>query len=165
MTEAFVALGSNIEPEAHLRQAARLLREGFMNTRFSACYRNPAIGFVGADFINAVARFETALSVEALITALRAIERQCGRGPADPRWGPRAIDVDLLLYGELVARTASYTLPRPDLARRVYMLGPLAQLAPDLRYPPDGPSIAELWSRFPHGSGELTRIELDLAST
>ena len=163
MTEAFVALGSNIEPEAHLLKAARLLRAGFRNTRFSACYRNPAFGFVGAEFVNAVAGFDTTLPVEALIAALRDIETQCGRGPADPRWGPRAIDVDLLLYGQLVASTANYTLPRPDLARRIYMLGPLAQLAPDLPYPPDGPSIAELWSRFPRGPGELTRIELDLA--
>jgi 2-amino-4-hydroxy-6-hydroxymethyldihydropteridine diphosphokinase len=163
VTEAFVALGSNIEPEAHLSQAARLLREGFVTTRFSACYRNPAFGFVGADFINAVAGFDTALSVEALITALRRIETQCGRGPADPRWGPRAIDVDLLLYGQLVASTPDYTLPRPDLARRIYMLGPLAELAPDLRYPPNGPSIGELWGRFPRGPAQLTRIELDLA--
>jgi 2-amino-4-hydroxy-6-hydroxymethyldihydropteridine diphosphokinase len=162
VTEAFVALGSNIEPEAHLRQAARWLRERFVNTRFSACYRNPAFGFVGADFVNAVAGFETALPVEPLIAALREIETQCGRGPDDPRWGPRAIDLDLLLYGQLVGSGPDYALPRPDLSRRVYMLGPLAQLAPELRYPPSGPSIEELWSRFPRGSAGLTRIELDL---
>jgi 2-amino-4-hydroxy-6-hydroxymethyldihydropteridine diphosphokinase len=162
VTQAFVALGSNIEPEGHLRHAARLLREGFVHTRFSACYRNPAFGFVGADFVNAVAGFETALPVEALVTTLREIETQCGRGPADPRWGPRAIDLDLLLYGQQVGSGPGYTLPRPDLARRAYMLGPLAQLAPELRYPPDGPSIAELWSRFPHGPAGLTRIELEL---
>jgi 2-amino-4-hydroxy-6-hydroxymethyldihydropteridine diphosphokinase len=165
VTRAFVALGSNIAPEMHLRQAARLLRERFVDTRFSACYRNPAFGFVGADFVNAVAGFDTTLSVEALVAALREIETQCGRWPADPRWGPRAIDLDLLLYGELVGSTPDYTLPRPDLARRVYMLGPLAQLAPELRYPPNGPSIAELWSRFPQSPTGLTRIELDLAGT
>jgi 2-amino-4-hydroxy-6-hydroxymethyldihydropteridine diphosphokinase len=162
--EAFVALGSNIEPEAHLRQAAHLLRERFVNTRFSACYRNPAFGFVGADFVNAVAGLDTALSVEALIAALREIETQCGRGPADPRWGPRAIDLDLLLYGEIVGSGPGYTLPRPDLSRRAYMLGPLAQLAPQRRYPPDGPSIAELWNRFARTPAALTRIELDLGS-
>jgi 2-amino-4-hydroxy-6-hydroxymethyldihydropteridine diphosphokinase len=164
VTEAFVALGSNIDPEAHLLKAAHLLRGQFANTRFSACFRNPAFGFVGADFVNAVAGFETALSVETLIAALREIETQCGRGPADPRWGPRAIDLDLLLYGQLVDSSPDYTLPRPDLSRRAYMLGPLAQLAPQLRYPPDGPSIAELWGRFPQAPAGLTRIELDLGS-
>jgi 2-amino-4-hydroxy-6-hydroxymethyldihydropteridine diphosphokinase len=164
VTEAFVALGSNIEPEAHLRQAARLLRERFAGTRFSACYRNPAFGFAGADFVNAVAGFDTALPVGQLITALRATETQCGRGPADPRWGPRAIDLDLLLYGQLVGSGQGYTLPRPDLTRRAYMLGPLAQLAPQLRYPPDGPSVAELWSCFPQAPAGLSRIELDLDS-
>jgi len=163
VTEAFVALGSNIEPEAHLRQAAQLLHRRFGHTRFSGCYRNPAFGFTGADFVNAVAGFETALPVEALIAALREIEKQCGRGPDDPRWGPRAIDLDLLLYGQLVDSTPAYTLPRPDLTRRAYMLGPLAQLAPELRYPPDGPSIAELWSRFPQAPAGLTRIGLTLS--
>ncbi|HTT04582.1 MAG TPA: 2-amino-4-hydroxy-6-hydroxymethyldihydropteridine diphosphokinase [Steroidobacteraceae bacterium] len=164
MTEAFVAIGSNIEPEAHLRQAAHLLRERFVNIRFSVCYRNPAFGFIGADFVNAVAGFDTSLPVGSLITVLREIETQCGRGPADPRWGPRAIDLDLLLYGQLVGGGQGYTLPRPDLTRRAYMLGPLAQLAPQLRYPPDGPSVAELWSRFPQGPAGLIRIELDLGS-
>lgn len=164
MTAAFVALGSNIEPEAHLRQAARLLRERFANTHFSACYRNPAFGFVGADFVNAVAGFDTELPVESLIAALREIEMQCGRGPADPRWGPRAIDLDLLLYGQLVGSGPGYTLPRPDLTRRAYMLGPLAQLTPQLRYPPDGPSVAQLWSHFPQAPAGLTRIELDLGN-
>ena len=163
MTEAFVALGSNVEPEAHLCAAARLLRQRFPGSRFSACYRNPAFGFAGADFVNAVAGFTTSLPVAELLGALREIETRCGRGPADPRWGPRAIDLDLLLYGALVGSGPGYTLPRPDLARRAYMLGPLAQLAPGLQYPPEGPSIAELWRRFPQAPAGLTRIELDLA--
>lgn len=164
MTGAFVALGSNIEPEVHLAQAARLLRQRFHSARFSACYRNPAFGFSGADFVNAVAGFDTALTIEALLTELRDIETQCGRGPADPRWGPRAIDIDLLLYGDTVGSGPDYTLPRPDLVRRAYMLGPLAELAPGLRYPPAGPSIAELWHRFPEAPAGLRRTELDLAS-
>lgn len=164
MTEAFVALGSNIEPEAHLRRAAQLLRQQFEQARFSACYRNPAFGFSGEDFVNAVAGFVTSLPVEALLARLRVIETQCGRRPDDPRWGPRVIDLDLLLYGETVGSGPGYVLPRPDLTRRAYMLGPLAQLAPELKLPPCGPSIAELWSRFPGGCAGLTRIALDLAT-
>jgi 2-amino-4-hydroxy-6-hydroxymethyldihydropteridine diphosphokinase len=164
VTEAFVALGSNIEPQAHLTQAAQRLRQRFPGTRFSGCYRNPAFGFTGADFVNAVAGLQTTLSIAALLSELRDIEAQCGRRPADPRWGPRAIDLDLLLYGDTVASGAGYTLPRPDLTRRAYMLGPLAELAPTLRYPPHGPSIAELWSRFPQVPPGLQRTALDLAS-
>jgi 2-amino-4-hydroxy-6-hydroxymethyldihydropteridine diphosphokinase len=166
MSEAFVAIGSNIEPERHLCQAARALRGCFAGVRFSACYRNAAFGFEGADFINAVAGFSTTLSIEALLAQLRSIETDCGRGPADPKWGPRAIDLDLLLFGEHVGHGAGYTLPRPDLIRRAYMLGPLAQLSPQQHYPPAGPTIGELWARFRVAQAAdadgLRRIDLDL---
>ncbi len=161
MSRAFVALGSNIEPEVHLRQAAHLLRARFPDTRFSRCYRSPAFGFSGEDFINAAAGFASELSVEALLIELRAIERQCGRAAADERWGPRAIDLDLLLYGDLVGGGPGYMLPRPDLTARAYMLGPLAELAPELRYPPDGPTIGQLWMAYPEPR-DLTPVELEL---
>lgn len=160
--EAFVALGSNIDPEQHLARAARALRQRFADVRFSACYRNRAFGFEGPDFINAVAAFTTALPIAELLATLRAIESASGRGAADPKWGPRAIDLDLLLYGEQVAGGPGYTVPRPDLTRRVYMLGPLAELAPQRRLPPEGPTFAELWARYPRAEHPLERVAFDL---
>jgi 2-amino-4-hydroxy-6-hydroxymethyldihydropteridine diphosphokinase len=148
MSEAFVAVGSNVNPESHLRRAACALHERFSEVRFSGCYRNPAFGFEGADFLNAVAGFDTTLPVETLLRELRAIENECGRTPADPKWGPRAIDLDLLLFGQFVGQGPGYTLPRPDLTRRAYMLGPLAELAPAYPYPPAGPTVGELWDRL-----------------
>ena len=166
MSQAFVAIGSNVDPETQLRRAARALRGCFPDVRFSSCYRNPAFGFRGDDFVNAVAGFRTPLSVDALLRQLRAIESECGREPGDPKWGPRAIDLDLLLFGQLVGHGAGYTLPRPDLTRRAYMLGPLAQLAPDFAYPPAGPAIGELWAQFraraPADAQGLQRIRMDL---
>jgi 2-amino-4-hydroxy-6-hydroxymethyldihydropteridine diphosphokinase len=162
MTEAFVAVGSNIEPEQHLRAAAQALKRQFPGTRFSACYRNPAVGFEGEDFLNAVAQLSTSLPIPALLAELRAIETACGRGPNDPKWGPRAIDLDLLLYDDVSGSGAGYTLPRPDLTRRPYMLGPLAELDPQRLYPPTGPSIAQLWARFPRSQVLLQRVSLDL---
>jgi 2-amino-4-hydroxy-6-hydroxymethyldihydropteridine diphosphokinase len=160
--EAFVALGSNIDPERHLTQATRALRQRFGNVRFSSCYRNRTFGFEGPDFINAVACFETALPIDVLLATLRAIETESGRGAADPKWGSRAIDLDLLLYGELVGAGAGYTLPRPDLTRRAYMLGPLTELAPERRLPPDGPTFAVLWARYPRAEHPLERVSFDL---
>jgi 2-amino-4-hydroxy-6-hydroxymethyldihydropteridine diphosphokinase len=72
------------------------------------------------------------------------------------------MDLDLLLYGDLVATGEGYTLPRRDLLRRVYMLGPMADLAPDWLYPPSGPTIGELWRRFPQSEHQLTPLPLDL---
>jgi 2-amino-4-hydroxy-6-hydroxymethyldihydropteridine diphosphokinase len=166
MSEVFVAIGGNVDPEKHLHCAARALRERFPRVRFSGCYRNPAFGFEGADFLNAVAGFHTTLSVQALLVELRAIETLCGRKPADPKWGPRAIDLDLLLFGQLAEQGQGYTLPRPDLTRRAYMLGPLAELAPRYRLPPAGPTVGELWERLRAADAAaaegLRRIDLDL---
>jgi 2-amino-4-hydroxy-6-hydroxymethyldihydropteridine diphosphokinase len=162
MSEVFVALGSNIDPAVRLLQAARLLKAQYPDTRFSACYRNPAFGFKGADFINAVARFSTDLPVPALLHVLHGIEAQCGRAREDPKWGPRAMDLDLLLYGDQVGEGPGYTLPRRDLLRRVYMLGPLAELAPLVRHPISGEPIGALWAAFAQADHSMTATAPDL---
>ena len=162
MSQVFVALGSNIEPAIRMPQAARALRHIFPDARFSRCYSNPAFGFKGPDFVNAVAGFNTTMSIAMLLAVLRQIEAQCGREASAPKWEPRAMDLDLLLYGDVVGTGPGYTLPRPDLPKRAYMLGPLAQLAPDWIYPPAGPTINELWQQFPHGERALVPLALDL---
>ena len=162
MTQVFVALGGNIEPEARLPRAARALRERFPGARFSAVYRNPAYGFEGADFYNAVAGFDTTLTVDALLDELQAIEALCGRSRHDAKWAPRAMDIDLLLYGGHVGPSEAGELPRKDLLRRDYMLGPLAALAPQVVHPLAGRTIGELWREragLPH---RLERLALDL---
>jgi 2-amino-4-hydroxy-6-hydroxymethyldihydropteridine diphosphokinase len=162
MSQVFVAIGSNIDPDTRLLQAARALKRSFPDARFSHCYRNPAFGFEGSDFVNAVVGFSTALPIAALLQVLREIEALCGREAAAPKWEPRAMDLDLLLYDVVVGSGPGYTLPRPDLRKRVYMLGPLTQLAPELLYPPSGPTMADLWRDFPRGEHSLVALELDL---
>jgi 2-amino-4-hydroxy-6-hydroxymethyldihydropteridine diphosphokinase len=162
MTRAFVALGSSIEPAARLTAAAHALKQRFPGARFSACYRNAAFGFEGAEFINAVVELSTDLPVPGLLAVLHEIEAQCGRRPDDPRWGPRAMDLDLLLYDDLVASGPGYTLPRPDLLERVYMLGPLAELAPQQRHPLTGARFAALWDAYPRSAHVMTPTPPDL---
>ena len=162
MVQAYVAIGSNLDPATRMQQAARALRQRFPDARFSRCYRNPAFGFEGPDFYNAVVGFSTALPVAALLPALHEIEALCGRARGDPKWGPRKMDLDLLLYGDAVGSAPGYTLPRRDLTRRVYMLGPLAELAPECTYPPSGPTVGELWQQFPRAGHVLEPVELDL---
>jgi 2-amino-4-hydroxy-6-hydroxymethyldihydropteridine diphosphokinase len=162
VVQAYVAIGSNLDPAARMLQAAGEIRLRFPDARFSRCYRNPAFGFEGPDFYNAVVGFATTLPVEALLPSLHQIEALCGRARGDPKWEPRKMDLDLLLYGDIVGSGAGYVLPRRDLARRVYMLGPLAELAPDCLYPPSGPTIAQLWEQFPRAEHVLEPVELDL---
>jgi 2-amino-4-hydroxy-6-hydroxymethyldihydropteridine diphosphokinase len=163
----YIALGSNLEPELRLRRAARALRTHFPDVRFSACYRNPSQsaapptpGAAGAeDYVNSAAAFETELLVPELRELLRDIEFACGRRRDAPGC---ALDLDLLWYGDVVGMTAAGPLPRPELLRRSYQLGPLAELAPGLRHPLAGSTVAQLWELLRPTQPTLVHLPLDL---
>src|SRR5581483_9911279 len=138
MADVFVGAGSNVEPERNLTRAVEEMRREFPDIRFSSWYRNPAVGFQGDDFINFVAGFTTDLPVRDVIQRLQAIETVCGRPREAPRWAPRSMDLDILLYEALVLDEPRLKLPRPDLLKRAFMLGPLAEIAPDLVHPTRG---------------------------
>jgi 2-amino-4-hydroxy-6-hydroxymethyldihydropteridine diphosphokinase len=158
MPRVFVAAGSNIDPERNLRTAAEELRRSFPGIRFSPWYRNSAAGFDGADFINLVGEFTTDLPVREVLSRLHRIEELCGRPRDAARWAPRSMDLDVLLYGDLVCDEPHLKLPRPDLLKRAYMLGPLADLAPELMHPTENTTIEDLWSRFDSAAHPLVRL-------
>ena len=129
--EALLAFGGNLgDPVASIRRAVALLREG--GAAVPACssfYRTPPWGPVPQpDFVNACARIETELEPTALLALCQGIERVCGRVPG-PRWGPRALDIDILDYDGRVLATPGLTLPHPRLAERAFVLVPLAEIA------------------------------------
>jgi 2-amino-4-hydroxy-6-hydroxymethyldihydropteridine diphosphokinase len=157
--EVYVAAGSNIEPQQNLARAVAELAHAFPGVRFSPWYQNHAAGFSGDDFINLVAGFTTELPLTEVLARLHAIETLCGRPRDAARWAPRSMDLDVLLYGDLVCDEASVKLPRPDLTKRAYMLGPLAALAPQVRHPTAGLTIGELWQRFDQAAHPLTRLQ------
>jgi 2-amino-4-hydroxy-6-hydroxymethyldihydropteridine diphosphokinase len=159
----YVAAGSNVDAQRHLAFAVRELEHAFGPLSVSRAYRNRAAGFDGPDFINLVVGFRTALALDQVIEALRDIERRCGR-PADaPKWAPRTMDLDILLYGDRVLDEPDRKLPRPDLVRRAYMLGPLAEIAPELVHPTLWKTIGELWAAFDTAAHPLERVDLDPA--
>jgi 2-amino-4-hydroxy-6-hydroxymethyldihydropteridine diphosphokinase len=158
MPAVYVAAGSNIEPERHLALAVAELARDFPGARSSPWYRNRAVGFDGADFINLVVGFTTALPVRAVLERLHAIEARCGRSRDAPRWAPRTMDLDVLLYGDLVCDEPGLKLPRPDLLKRAYMLGPLAALAPEVMHPTAHLTIGELWARFDRTAHPLETV-------
>ena len=158
----FVAAGSNVEPEHNLERACTEIVHTWHDARFSRAYRNVAVGFEGPDFINLVTGFTTALPLESVIARLRAIETQCGRPRYAPKWASRTMDLDVLLYGDLVEKTTDYTLPRPDLLKRPYMLGPLAEIAPDVVHPTEHRTIADLWKQFDRNGHEMKPVTLNL---
>jgi 2-amino-4-hydroxy-6-hydroxymethyldihydropteridine diphosphokinase len=157
MPRVFVAAGSNIEPERNLTLASRELRQAFPDIRFSPWYRNTAAGFEGDDFINFAVAFSTEQPVQEVVAKLRSIEELCGRPPGAHKWAPRSMDLDILLFGDLVE--PDLKLPRPDLLKRAYMLGPLADIAPEVDHPTAGATIGTLWQRFDRDAHPLVRIE------
>ena len=158
MPAVYVAAGSNVAPERNLERAVEELEREFPGARFSPWYRNRAVGFTGDDFINLVAGFDTTLPVHAVLARLHAIESRCGRPRDAPRWAPRTMDLDVLLYGDLVCDEPGLKLPRPDLLKRAYVLGPLAQLAPGVLHPTAGATIGELWQCFDQSAHPLEQV-------
>ena len=149
---AYVGIGSNLrDPASQVRGAFAALAAlpRTLLVRRSSLYGSRPMGPVAQpDFCNAVAGLLTELDATELFTALRGIERQMGREPAPQRWGPRVIDLDLLVYGEQRRSDAELTLPHPGIAERNFVLRPLADVAPDLQIPGLG-RVAELAARQP----------------
>ena len=161
MTDAYVAAGSNVRPRASLRRALALLEGEFHGLRVSRAYANPAVGFTGDDFINLVVGFAAPLPTEELLDRLKRIERACGREPGAPKWGPRTLDLDLLLHGDFVGQVAGKSLPHRDLLTRAWVLGPLAEIAPALVHPVAGARMDALWERFDRAAHPLKPVALD----
>ena len=160
MTGVYVAAGSNVRPREHLRLVIQELGRSFPGMRTSPAYQNAAVGFEGEDFINLAVGFDTDRSLSQVIEELRRIETLCGRTRDAPKWAPRSMDLDILLFGDRVATLPEATLPRPDLLERPYMLGPLADIAPDLRHPVLHRRIGDLWAEFDCREHVLRRVDL-----
>jgi 2-amino-4-hydroxy-6-hydroxymethyldihydropteridine diphosphokinase len=140
MVQACIGLGANLGDAAGtLRQAVIALgqREDVTVRRMSRCYRTPAWGREDQpDFVNAVALLETRLPPRALLDLLLAVEADFGRHRIDgERWGPRTLDLDLLLYGDAVIDEPGLRVPHPHLHERAFALVPLLEIMPDARIP------------------------------
>lgn len=166
MARVWVSVGSNREREAHIRAAIAELRARFGALRISSVYETDAVGFAGAPFYNLVVGFETALDPAAVRSALRAIEDGQGRERGGPRFGPRTLDLDLLSYGDRVGTVAGQPLPHPDILDYPFVLGPLAELAPQEHYPGSARTYAELWQDQPAAARAALRpVALDWAGS
>lgn len=160
MTDVYVAAGSNIDPLRHLRQALTALEQIYLPLHVSPAYRNKAVGFEGEDFINLVVGFTTDHPLAQVREHLQRIETLCGRPPAAPKWAPRTMDLDILLYGQLVSSEPGLILPRPDLIRRPYMLKPMADIAPQVEHPTLHVTMQDLWAQFDSAGHEMVRVDV-----
>ena len=161
MIDVYVAAGSNIEPEKYLARAIRELAAAYGPLTLSPAYRNQAVGFAGDDFINLVAGFRTEDDLAGVRRQLQKIEAACDRPHDAPKWAPRTMDLDILLFGDLVSDEPGLEIPRPDLIKRPYMLKPIADIAPDVRHPALGKTMRELWESFDGPTHSMVEVFLD----
>ena len=161
MPRVYVSIGSNIDRERNIRGALHDLRERYGNLVCSRVYETPALGFAGDPFYNLAVAFDTTDSVDQVARELARIESAHGRrrdGP--PKYSARTLDLDMLLYGNLVRHDSGLDIPRGEITERDFVLGPLAEIAPDLKHPETGETFEAMWTRFrrSHPDAALTPV-------
>lgn len=163
MPRIYLGIGSNVDPVANLRLAVRELQRHFGELELSPVYRSPPLGFEGDDFLNAVVALDTALPPDEVLRVIEEIHVVAGRERDARKLVSRTLDIDLLLYDEIILKGPGLQLPRSDVLRYNFVLRPLAELAPKSVHPVTGMSFADHWRRFEAGEDHEGSREHPLA--
>jgi len=158
MAQVYISVGSNLERERNIATALRALTESYGELQQSSVYESAAVGFDSAPFYNLVVGFSTQESPQLIQEQLHAIEDRCGR-QRTATLSARTLDLDLLLYDDRVMTDGKLVLPREDINRYAFVLGPLAEIAAAARHPVTAVSYAEMWAAFDDSDQPLTRID------
>jgi 2-amino-4-hydroxy-6-hydroxymethyldihydropteridine diphosphokinase len=148
MAAVFLGLGSNESPEENLRLAVSELTSRYGDLTVSAVYQSRSVGFEGADFLNLVVGLQTADSPLDICNEIELIHNLAGRIRGSDKWESRPLDIDLLLYNDLVQDKRPVRVPREDILQFSFVLRPLAELVPDQLHPVTGKTFHEHWQDF-----------------
>lgn len=147
MAKIYISLGSNIDPVEHLTSGLKQLTRQLGPLVLSSVYESEAVGFDGTNFLNMVAAADTQMGIAELVALFKQIERDNGRLPGAKKFAPRTLDLDLLLYDDLVCDTP-IVLPRAEITENAFVLWPMAELAPSLVHPTTGQTYQSLWQAY-----------------
>ena len=148
MAKVYVSIGSNVDREENIQNAIRSLTQRFGRLSMSEVYESKAVGFDGDNFFNLVVAFDAQEAPEVIVSVLHDIEHQLGRNRIGRKFSSRTVDLDILLYGDLVANTDEFHVPREEITEHAFVLWPLAEIAGDQRHPVTGERFRDLWKAF-----------------
>jgi 2-amino-4-hydroxy-6-hydroxymethyldihydropteridine diphosphokinase len=160
LSTVYLSLGSNIDARSNISSGIEALEASFGPVGLSPVYRAPAVGFEGKDFINLVARIETTMTPVELKEFLTSLEDRHDRDRDVPKFSDRTLDIDILLYDDLVLYSPAVQIPRDEILEAAYVLRPLAELAPNVIHPVERLTLAGLWRNFPKDLDVLEAISL-----
>ncbi|VAW79129.1 2-amino-4-hydroxy-6-hydroxymethyldihydropteridinepyrophosphokinase [hydrothermal vent metagenome] len=148
MAKAYVSVGSNIDREKNVAAALERMKAEVGELECSRIWETTAVGFEGDAFYNLVVAFDTALSPQELAGLLRSMEDELGRDRSGGKFSSRSMDLDLLLYDDLILDEDGLTLPRPEILEYAFVLCPLAEIAGSIKHPVTGFTFAMIWDQF-----------------
>ena len=157
-----MSLGSNINPEKNLQYACKELKKTFGNIQVSSVYRNKPIGFEGNDFLNMVVKVKSTFNPNEMLDLLRSLEIATGRDIGTGAFDSRTLDIDMVLYGDLVHPEKPFKIPRKDIELYSFVLCPLAEIDPDGIHPVTGKTFKDLWEDFDQEEHLLEKVTLDI---
>ena len=144
----YISIGSNIDKELHIPASLLALEQQFGALTISSTYESESVGFSGDSFHNLVVGFDSELDVKSVAKQLRQIELDNGRTRDSQKFSARTLDLDLILYGDLIISDGRLQIPRDEIERYAFVLEPLAEIAPTVIHPISGIRYGELWQKF-----------------
>jgi len=160
MAVIYISVGSNINAEYHVCAGINALKEMYGDITTSTVYESDAIGFDGDNFYNLVVKANVNEGVETVVIHLRIIEDNFNRDRTGPKFSSRTLDLDLLLYDDIILNKPHLELPRGEITTNAFVLLPLFELAADLIHPLENKSIGQLWHEYDKDSQKLWPIEI-----